>query len=302
VKALGGDVMLDTKTINSFYQDISKEEIDRYQSFLENHAKKRTTFGTIDIEYYSCGKGEKAILLPPGGMAILPPEFGFRSILHFERNYRVIALDVKQARSIGDICDAINHVLKTEKIKKVIVVGGSGAGFFAQAYFKREFSRVEAMILFNTIAPKKERNKKSSIWIVKILPDSLLKFLFKKKAKKLLQAKVPSQAVARVRFYGALLNEMVSKRFSKQVFLPVLKLAMEFNETGGYTREDFEGWQGQVLLITCEDDPGFKDIEYLKKNLPQTQLYTFPKGLKHMAHIVEMDKFFKVMEEFLDQL
>ena len=79
-------------------------------------------------------------------------------------------------------------------------------------------------------------------------------------------------------------------------------MAFKFNETGGYKKEDFKDWQGKVLIITCEDDPGFKDLEYFKNNLPNTQFHIFPKGLKHMAHIIEMEKFYNIMEEFLRDL
>jgi pimeloyl-ACP methyl ester carboxylesterase len=290
---------MSTKSLDKFYQGVSQEEIRNFQHFKETHQRKQLDYNKQKVEYLSCGQGEKTILLPPGGFGILPPEYGFRSIMHFEKNYKVIAPDVSRVGHLDGAIDILNRILDAEGIDTVIVVGGSGAGITAQSYFKRNFTRVEAMVLYNTFAPKKERNKPAGLWIIRIFPGFILRPLFMKKLSGLASAEIPSEAEARVGFNVALLKEMFSTHFNKKVMLSALKLAFEFNEKDTYKLEDFKEWKGKVLVITAEDDPYFKDTDDLKKNLPNTETYTFPKGVGHMAPLIHPDKFFGLIDDFL---
>ncbi len=53
------------------------------------------------------------------------------------------------------------------------------------------------------------------------------------------------------------------------------------------------------MVITEEDDPYFKDTDDLKKNLSNTETYTFPKGVGHLAPLIHPDKFFGFLDDFL---
>jgi pimeloyl-ACP methyl ester carboxylesterase len=287
------------KSIDKFYQGISAEEIQNFQQFKETHQRKQLEYNRQMLEYLSCGKGERTILLPPGGFGILPPEYGFRSIIHFEKNYKVIAPDVSRVSHLDEAIEMLNRILDAEGIDTVIVVGGSGAGITAQSYFKRNFTRVEAMVLYNTFGPKKERNKRVGLWIIRIFPGFILRPLFMGKFSRLASAEIPSEAEERVGFNVALLKEMFSTKFNKKAMLSALKLAFEFNEKDTYKLEDFKEWKGKILVITAEDDPYFKDTDDLMKNLPNTELYTFPKGVGHMAPLIHTDKFFGMIDDFL---
>lgn len=293
---------MSTKAFDKFYEGVSQEEIRNFQQFKETHQRKQLDYNGQRVEYLCCGQGEKTILLPPGGFGILPPEYGFRSITHFEKKYKVIAPDVTRVRHLDEAIDILNRILDAEKIDTVIVVGGSGAGITAQSYFKRNFTRVEAVVLYNTLSPKKERNKPARLWIIRIFPGFILRLLFMKTLSRLASAEIPPEAEARVGFNVALLKEMFITKFNKKAMLSALKLGFEFNEKDAYKREDFKEWKGKVLVITAEDDPYFKDTDDLMKNLPNTELYTFPKGVGHMAPLIHPDKFFGLIDQFLFHL
>lgn len=291
---------MSSKSLDKFYQGVSQEEIQNFQQFKETHQRKQLDYKGLLVEYLCCGQGERAILLPPGGFGILPPEYGFRSIMHFEKNYKVIAPDVPGVRYLDEAIAILNRILDSEGIDNVIVVGGSGAGITAQAYFKRNFARVESLVLYNTFGPKKERNKRAGLWIVRIFPGFILQPLFMKKLSGLAAAEVPPEAKERIGFNVALLKEMFSTKFNKKAMLSALKLAFEFNEKDEYKSEDFKEWTGKVLVITAEDDPYFKDTDDLMKNLPNAELYAFPKGVGHMAPLIYPDKFFGMIDQFLE--
>jgi len=294
--------MLDAKTINKYYKDVSKEELKKFQHFLKTHTLKKIDSNGQSIKYYSSGKGEKTILLTPGGMGILPPEYGFRYILKLEKDYKVIAPEIPDAKSLDEFSNILNLILENEGIGKLVMMGSSGGGIFSQPYFIRNFNRVEAMILTNALGPKKERNKKLGFILLRLSPSFLLKSLLKKEGNKLALADIPLEVKEKIGFSMALFNEMISKRFNKELLLSQMKLFFEFNEKENYKLEDFKQWKGKVLIITSEDDPGFKDVDYLMRNLPNTELFTFPKGLKHMASIIQPDKYWGIIYKFLESL
>jgi pimeloyl-ACP methyl ester carboxylesterase len=219
--------------------------------------------------------------------------------MHFEKKYKVIAPDVSRVCHLDEVIDILNRILDAKGIDTVIVVGGSGAGITAQSYFKRNFNKVEMMVLYNTFGPKKERNKRAGLWIIRILPGFILRPLFLRKLSRLASAEIPSEAEARVEFNMELLKEMFITTFNKKALLSALKLVFEFNEKDTYKLEDFKEWDGKVLVITAEDEPYFKDTGDLINNLPNAETFTFPKGVGHMAPLIYPDKFFGMIDDFL---
>ncbi|MFC2155007.1 alpha/beta fold hydrolase [Acidobacteriota bacterium] len=289
------------KSSAKFYDGVSREEIQNFQKFMRTHQRKRLEYKGQWMEYLSCGKGEKTIFLPPGGFGILPPEYSFRSITHFEKKYKVIAPDVPDVSTLDEVSEALNRILDAEGSGPVIVVGGSGAGITAQSFFKRNFDRVEKMVLYNTFDPKKERNKRGGLWMIRLFPTFILRLLFMKKLSRLAAADIPPDAEARFAFNIALLKEMFSEKFTKSAFLAALKLAFEFNETDSYNLADFKEWRGSVLVITAEDETYFKDVADLTKNLSNVELYTFPKGVGHMAPLIFPEQFYGIIDQFLEK-
>jgi len=197
----------------------------------------------------------------------------------------------------------VNQILEVEGIDRVIVIGQSMSAIIAQLYFQRNFARVDAMVLTNAPAPRKEKNKKSAYYIIKIIPFFILRFAIKKKLNRLtdIAAAIPPEAEARCRFIQARLNDMLDNKLNKKTMINIMKLAFELNENE-YTAGDFKEWNGRVLIITCEDDIYFKDSDSLTSNLPNAELYTFPKGLGHMAPMIHRDKFFSIINEFLKKV
>ena len=291
--------MLEPADISRYFSAVAADELELFQKFLATHKRKRISFKGQDIEYICCGKGEQTMLFPPGGMGILPPEIAFRSISHFEREYRIIAPDIADVASIEDLCGALNLILDTEGAGSITVIGGSGAGICAQVYFQRNHDRVDSLVLFNTYAPKRERNKPWAYWLIRLLPEPLLKSLFLKKSRKLTQADIPAQAEHRIAFNRSLLVYFLSTQFDKKLLVSFFKLAMDFNRRGLAQPSGIDTWTGKTLVISAEDDGGFADTEILRKHLPRCSTYIFPKGHRHMAPLINPGEFYRVIDDFL---
>ncbi|MHA1670232.1 MAG: alpha/beta fold hydrolase [Promethearchaeota archaeon] len=80
----------------------------------------------------------------------------YNEILRLKDRYQIISPTIRDIGTLDDISNAINEILRREHIERIYVRGGSFGAYIAQAYFKRNYEKVERMVLINGIPPKKE--------------------------------------------------------------------------------------------------------------------------------------------------
>jgi len=103
-------------------------------------------------------------------------------------------------------------------------------------------------------------------------------------------------------FTQFLLNKSLKERFSKKRLLLEIDNIFQFNNEGFLDIEKIKGWNGKVLIITSEDDPGYEDSKLLKQHLPHSELYIFSAGYGHLTPAVKANEIKKVTGDFLDRL
>jgi pimeloyl-ACP methyl ester carboxylesterase len=290
---------LDAKTIDKYFAGISQNELQRFQDFLATHPINHTSFKGKTVSYLCCGEGEKTMLTFSGGHS--GPWAIYGSVQGFEKEFRVIVVDFSSCDNLDDFSACVNHVLELENIGKVCVTGQSLTGIFAQAYFRRNTDRVEAMVLTNTLAPKRESNKKWALILFRIFPFFLLNPLLKRSLAKVgkIEADVSPEVEERLAFRMALLRHDLDRIASKKKLLDLLQMIFEFNEKDASPIGDFDQWPGKVLIVTSEDEPYRKDVERLKSHYPQAELFSFPAGWRHAAPLIHMEKFQSLIKDFL---
>ncbi len=292
-------MILDAKTIEKYFDGISMKELQRFQDFLATHPLKHTNFKGKSIPYCICGEGKKTMLTFSGGHS--GPWAIYSSVLGFEREFRMVVVDFSSCDNLDDFNQSVNHVLGLEGIDRVCVTGQSLTGMFAQSYFRRNVDRVEAMVLTNTLAPKKERNKKAALIVFRIFPSFLLKPLLNKKLSQVgkIDAPISLEVEERLRFRMALLRHDMERVASKKTLLGVVRMLFEFNEKDSAPLENIERWPGKVLVVTSEDEPYRKDVEFLMSHYPHAELFSFPAGWRHAAPLIHMEKFQSLIRDFL---
>jgi pimeloyl-ACP methyl ester carboxylesterase len=290
---------LDAEIIKKYFEGISETELQRFQDFLATHSLKHTDFEGKSIPYFRCGKGEKTMLTFSGGHS--GPWAVYSSVLGFEDEFQIVVVDFSSLDNLDDFCRCVNHVLDLERIERVCVIGQSLTGMFAQAYFRRNVDRVEAMVLTNTLAPKKERNKKAALTIFRVFPGFLLMPLIKKKLSKVgkIETAISPEIEDRLRFRMALLRHDMDQTASKKTLLAVVRMLFEFNEKDSVPVEGIEDWPGKVLVVTSEDEAYREDVELLMNLYPHAELFSFPAGWRHMAPLIHMEKFQRLIRDFL---
>ncbi len=290
---------LDAETIHKYFEGTSEGELRRFRDFVNTHPLKSADYRGASVPYYILGKGEKTILTFSGGHS--GPWAVYGTALGFEKGFRVVVVDLTSCDSMDELCGRVNHVLGLEGVGPVCLIGQSLSGIFAQAYFRRNTDRVEAMVLTNTPAPKKERNKKAALAMFRIIPSFLLIPLLKNKLAKVgkIDASVSPEIEERLRFRMALLRHDLDRVASKKALLGLMRMIFEFNEKDSVPMENIDRWPGKVLIVTSEDEPYREDVESLKNLYPHNEIFSFPAGWRHAAPMIHKEKFESLIRDFL---
>jgi len=109
----------------------------------------------------------------------------YETILGFEERNRMVIVDISAFDDPDEMSRGINLVLDEEEVDRVVLMGQSLSGILAQLYFRRHANRVEALVLTNTLAPKRERCRKWPQLLFACLPFSLLRVLLRRKMRRL---------------------------------------------------------------------------------------------------------------------
>ncbi len=286
---------------SKFYKDVTPKLYQRLVDYRKNHPIKTIKFRNKELEYISCGTGEKTVLTFHGALG--NAEGNFQVIRFFEKKYRVIAPSITNFESLDEFSEGVNEILKKENIEKCILIGQSFGSFMAQPYFHRNYSNIEALILVNSYPPKNEwvKDFKKSNKMLKFIPAFLLRKLISKKLLKLAnEDKEMSNGIREeFNFTMAFVKERFSK-IEKSVILYQSILTGEFNGEK-YNIEDYYGWDGKVLIFTANDDHGFPYHEELKSQYPNVEEIIF-ENVGHMGTLLKRDEYHAILNRFLDLL
>jgi pimeloyl-ACP methyl ester carboxylesterase len=295
----GVKMNLDAKTIRKYFDGVSDRDLQEFRDFLNDHPLKFADYRGVSVPYYILGEGEKTILTFSGGHS--GPWAVYGTALGFEKEFRIVVVDLTSCDSLDELNGRVNHVLDLEGVGPVCLIGQSLSGIFAQAYFRRNAGRVEAMVLTNTLAPKKERNKKAAFIAFRIFPSFLLIPLLKNKLAKVgkIDASVSPEIEERLRFRMALLRHDLDRVARKKALLGLIRLIFEFNEKDALPKENIDRWPGKVLIVTSEDEPYREDVESLKNLYPHNEVFSFPAGWRHAAPMIHREKFQNLIRDFL---
>ncbi|MFX1574161.1 MAG: alpha/beta fold hydrolase [Promethearchaeota archaeon] len=286
---------------SKFYKDVTPELYQRLVDYRKNHPIKTIILRNKEIEYISCGTGEKTVLTFHGALG--NAEGNFQAILFFEKNYRVIAPSITNFESLDEFSEGVNEILKKENVKKFILIGQSFGSFMAQPYFHRNYKNIEALILINSYPPKNEwvKDFKKSIKVFKFIPAFLLRKLISKKLLKLANEDkdITNEIQEELKFTIAFMKERFSK-IEKSVIVCQAILTREFNNEK-YNIEDYYGWDGKVLIFTANDDHGFPYHEELRRQYPNVEEIIF-ENVGHMGTLLKRDEYHANLNRFLDLL
>ncbi len=232
---------------DTIYQQEYARHRDRFDEFRRNYSLSHVFIGDTKIQYYVAGSAEKTILAFPGAMS--HPEMTFETLLDYVPQYRFIVPFITHFSSLNAMSAGINAILEKEHVGKLIVWGGSFGGMMAQAYFHRNFRKINGVIISHTYPPKKEwqSDYQKAFRMLKLFPEKILKRFALKKLLKLgiyEKSKVTPKIAASIDFYLDHFKTNVQNLITKADFLCEYRLVTEWNGTDVYHPEDYQTWLG----------------------------------------------------------
>ncbi len=294
--------MIGISELPSSLESESPTEFARFHDFLDTHVEQTRSRGGLEIPYCVCGRGARTILTLAGGWGGI--EMLYETILGFEERNRMVIVDISAFDDPDEMIRGIDLVLDEEQIDRVVLMGQSLSGILAQLYFRGRANRVDALVLTNTLTPKRKRNQRWSRILFACLPFPLLRVLLRRKMRRIGQfdREIPPPVDERRRFAQKIMVPMMDRVFTRERIGRILKLGWRFNEQGEYSADEFGGWNGRALLITSEDDPYHSDSRTLESALPAAEQYLLPSGFGHMAPQICLEEFQSAIQGFLDGL
>lgn len=267
--------------------------MDRVRKFREEHPPKRAAIRGREWEYIAAGRGERALLLLPGALAVA--DSTWITLPHFEDRFRVIAPTYAPVSTMAELVDGIAGILDRERIRSAAVSGGSYGGMVAQAFVRRHPARTERLILSHTMLPDPSRvgALKRGIRVVGCLPEGLVRWLYRKKLMGLLPRTPEADE------FRAYTLE-VAERTTKAGLLALYRRALDFLANTRLDPGDLDGWPGRILLLMSEDDPVTPEParEAMKAMYPRAEVHVFS-GSGHATALLQPERYFEVMDRFL---
>lgn len=292
--------MIDESTLERFYGALPSGRLDRFRKFLSTHEIRLLQTQGGEAPYYACGRGARTLLTFCGVHST--PYTAWETIESHEGRCRVVVIDIACFGSVAALCEGIDAVLDRERVDRVVLMGASLAGIIAQIYLKQNADRVDGVVLMNTMALRKADSKRHLLLLFRLLPGSVLRALFTKKFRAYFKpALADPRAEEAARFGLAHLDEVMANHFSKRKVINLVSTINEFTREG-YTRTDLGDWSGRALIVASEDDAGFKDVEWLRDNIPGAEVEILPPGLGHLPQLVHRERFERLIRDFVSGL
>ena len=259
--------------------------------------EKWMLFKNTKISYTDSGKGAVVVLLH----GFLENKHMWKEIIPvISRNKRVLAIDLLghgHTECLGYIhpmelmADAVAAVLKTLRIRKIILIGHSMGGYVSLALSEKNPEMIRGLCLLNSTATSDDTSRKK----------------LRERANKMAQINLPN--IVRMSFIN-----LFSER-SKEIFNPEIQLALsEALQTSlqGYSASQ-EGMRIRPNRLSVLKNNHFKKLFILGKKDPvlpvnkgikeaeETQSETVVLSRGHMSHIENSEELVRVLNIFIRQ-
>ena len=261
-----------------------------YVFFDKDNPLRSIRVNSFSWHYFTSGKGDKTIVFlhgMGGGYDIW-----WQQINHFKINHRVICMTYPPIPTLAGLSAGIISILDREQVGKMIIVGSSLGGYFAQFLVKHYPDRVEKVVFANTFPPNKiiiEKTGKAAK-ILPLLPEWIVMRNFRRT---IVESIYPASGYSEL--VRAYLMEQSYGMMRKNQFLARLNCVLEH-----FIPPDMEALKIPALIIEVDNDPLVDENlrELLKSSYPSIPVKTFhQKG--HFPYLNAPDEYNRTLEQFL---
>lgn len=280
------------KSFDEIYRNIPEPQREELKRFRSTHPSRKCT-SNGEWEYISCGKGDDAVLLLPGGFRFA--DEWFRLITALENEYRIVSPSYPPLLTMAEHVEGICDILESERIDSAHVVGISFGGWLAQCIVRQHPEKVKTLVLSNTSGHGFSRIQLIfSLLAVRFYPQRLFQAGIRKGYYSFLSVQDSERE-----FWKAYMEE-ISLKTTKDDFLTQRKCFLDFSGNYTFTQKDLVDWPGRLLILESDNDRAF-DVgarEELKVLYPRAQVHTFHEA-GHMPLVFCPKEYISVIKSFL---
>lgn len=287
--------LTDPKIANR-YAGVPAADLEKFQAFCIVCPYKQAAIGGVEWPYLDNMYSGKSLLLLSGALAL--PDISWLTIDHFAKTFRVIVPAYPAVKTMEALVDGIAEILHQEGIERAHVLGGSYGGFVAQVFVRRHPGLTRSLVLSHTFPPNPEsaRTLKKMMRWLPLLPGGILRRLMGRWLGSLMPAKS-----AEVSLMHAMFEELLFHRLTKADILSSFWRTIDYC-SHKYTPQDLASWQGKVLLVMADDDPGTPEPVRAEMSAlyPGARLHLFH-GTGHAAAVLNKEEYQAVIGKFLEE-
>jgi maspardin len=239
-------------------------------AFRANHPIKAVQVDKLEWQYVEFGSGEKTILFLHGMTGA--DDIWWQQMEALSQQVRVISVTYPPADTLQAMSDGILHILDTEGVESVYVVGTSLGGYFVQYLVANHPDRIDKAVLANTFPPNDILRQKNEglIKVLPILPNWLVMRVLRGS---IVDSVYPASGNSELVL--AYMLEQVSGRMSKAQVRARAQAVIE-----PFAPPDFERLGIPVMIIEADNDP------LVEEALRQQLVATYPTAQVHTLHAV----------------
>lgn len=289
--------MCDTRNTRNFRKE--------YDVFLRQFPYQTAVVEGIKVRYQYGGKKDAPVLLFFNGLEMQEMWMPYAEKLRGQYRFLIYEYPHHTANPEEQIDFAAN-LLKKLWIEKVVLIGASDGGVYAQIFAKRHPELVQAMILTTTLTVdsdyvrdiQKERFSTPLLLLLKLVPAKAEMNLLLKKSAGFLKCESEDD-----RSYGRGFYETVASDLNyKKRFIHSFRCVYMLKDYPPFQASDFEYLRGRVQILLPENDIFKKEdqkrLTDLFKKL-DAEIRTVPGG--HVGFIVQAERYLDLMESFLQK-
>ena len=277
-----------------------------YDAFLKKVPYQTITVDNVKVRYQYGGKDDAPVILFFNGLEM--QEMWMPYAEELGKKYRFLIYEYPfHTTNADEQIDFASKLLKALSIEKVILIGASDGGVYAQIFAKRHPESVLTMILTTTLTVdsdyvrdiKKERFSTPLIlFLLKLVPAKTEMKLLLKKSKGFLECESEDN-----REYGRGFYETVASDLnSKKRFIHSFKCVYMLKDYPYFKESDFEYLRGKIQVLIPEKDIFKKEDQNRLADLFRkldAEILNVPGG--HVGFIVQSEYYIDLMEKFLEK-
>ena len=284
----------------------SRDYKKEYDAFLEKVPYQTITVDNVKVRYQYGGKDDAPVILFFNGLEM--QEMWMPYAEELGKKYRFLIYEYPfYTTNADEQIDFAAKLLKALSIEKVILLGASDGGVYAQIFAKRHPESVLSMILTTTLTVdsdyvrdiKKERfSTPLFLFLLKLVPAKTEMKLLLKKSKGFLECESEDN-----REYGRGFYETVASDLNyKKRFIHSFKCVYMLKDYPYFKESDFEYLRGKIQVLIPKKDIFKKEDQNRLADLFRkldAEILNVPGG--HVGFIVQSEYYIDLMEKFLEK-